>query len=88
LACRPSPLPIQRLRLGRPSGLGEETGIAFLFRLETVDGAQAEPPTLTSAVPNWGPGNTIPLERRRLRVVSVRDDEADQPPALIVEEMA
>jgi hypothetical protein len=35
--------------------------MAFLFRLETRDGAPAEPPTLTSAVPNWGPGDTIPL---------------------------
>jgi hypothetical protein len=60
----------------------------FLFRLETADGAPAEPPTLTSAVPNWRPGDTIPLGRdRTLRVVGVRDDEADQPPALVVEEM-
>jgi hypothetical protein len=62
--------------------------MAFLFRLETTDGAPAEPPTLKSTVPNWGPGDTIPLGRRTLRVVGVRDDEADQPPALIVEEMA
>jgi hypothetical protein len=33
--------------------------MAFLFRLETADGAPAEPPRLTSAVPNWGPGDTI-----------------------------
>jgi hypothetical protein len=31
--------------------------MAFLFRLETADGALAEPPTLTSAVPNWRPGD-------------------------------
>jgi hypothetical protein len=61
--------------------------MAFLFRLETVDGVLAEPPTLTSAVPNWRPGHTIPLGRRTLRVVDVRDDEADQPPVLVVEEM-
>lgn len=62
--------------------------MAFLFRLETADGSPAEPPTLTSAVPNWRPGDTIPLGRdRTLRVVGVRDDEADQPPALVVEEM-
>jgi hypothetical protein len=58
----------------------------FLFRLETVDGAPAEPPTLESAVPNWRAGDTIPLGRRTLRVVGKRDDEADQPPVLIVEE--
>jgi hypothetical protein len=61
--------------------------MAFLFRLETADGVPAEPPTLTSAVPNWRPGHTIPLGRRTLRVVDVRDDEADQPPVLVVEEM-
>jgi len=27
----------------------------FLFRLETVDGEPAEPPTLSSAVPDWKP---------------------------------
>ena len=61
--------------------------MAFLFRLETADGAPAEPPTLTTAVPNWRPGHTIPLGRTTLRVVDVRDDEADQPPVLIVEDM-
>jgi hypothetical protein len=35
--------------------------MAFLFSLETADGAPAEPPTLTSAVPNRRPGDTIPL---------------------------
>ena len=35
--------------------------MAFLFRLEMKDGAAAEPPTLTSAVPNWSSGDTIPL---------------------------
>jgi hypothetical protein len=58
----------------------------FLFRLETPDGAPAEPPTIGSAVPNWNPGDTIPLGGRTLRVVGLRDDDADQPPVLIVEE--
>jgi hypothetical protein len=53
--------------------------MAFLFRLETVSGAAAEPATLTSAAPNWRAGDTIPLGRRTLRVVDVRDDDADQP---------
>jgi hypothetical protein len=48
--------------------------------------APAEPPTLTSAVPNWGPGDTIPLGPRTLPVVGVRDDEADEPPVLMVED--
>jgi hypothetical protein len=60
----------------------------FLFRLETLEGVPAEPPTIASAVPNWKAGDTIPLVRRTLRVVAVRDDDADQPPVLIVERRA
>ena len=62
--------------------------MAFLFRLETADGAPAEPPTLTSAVPNWRPGDTIPLGPRTLRVVGVREDDADEPSVLVVEEVS
>jgi hypothetical protein len=58
----------------------------FLFRQETPEGVPAEPPTIGSAVPNWKPGDTIPLGRKTLRVVGIRDDDADQPPVLIVEE--
>jgi hypothetical protein len=60
----------------------------FLFRLETVDGAAADPPTLASAVPNWALGNTIPLGQRTLRVIGKRDDDAGQPPVLVVVDAA
>jgi hypothetical protein len=60
----------------------------FLFRLQTTQGAPAEPPTLSAAVPNWSPGHTIHLGRRTLRVVDVRDEDADQPPVLVVEDVA
>jgi hypothetical protein len=60
----------------------------FLFRLETEDGAPAEPPTLSSAVPNWREGDTIHLGKRTLRVIGKRDDDADKPPVLIVEDTA
>jgi hypothetical protein len=61
----------------------------FLFRLETTEGVPAEPATLSSAVPNWRSGDTIPLgAHRTLRVVDIRDDDADQPPVLVVEDMA
>ena len=60
----------------------------FLFKLETVDGAAAEPSSLSSPAPNWAPGQTIHLGRRTLRVVAVRDDDADQPPVLVVEDLA
>ena len=57
-----------------------------LFRLETIDGTPAEPPTLHSAVPNWRPGDTIPFGYKTMRVVGVRDDDADQAPVLVVED--
>jgi hypothetical protein len=60
----------------------------FLFRLETVDGAPAEPPTLEACVPNWRAGDVISLGRRQLRVIGKRGDDADQPPVLIVEDVA
>ena len=60
----------------------------FLFRLETRDGAPAEPSTLSAAVPNWRPGNAIYLGRRTLRVVGVRDNDTEEPPVLIVEDVA
>ena len=55
-------------------------------QLETVDGAPAEPPTFATAVPNWSPGDVIPLGNRALRVIGKRDDDADQPPVLVVED--
>ena len=58
----------------------------FLFRLETADGAPADPSTLSAPVPNWREGDTIPLGKRTLRVIGRRDDEADEPPVLVVEE--
>ena len=59
--------------------------MAFTFRLETADGAPAEPATLNAAVPNWRVGDEIPLGKRTLRVIDKRDDDADQPPVLVVE---
>ena len=60
----------------------------FLFRLETADGAPADPPTMSAAVPNWRAGDTIPLGGRTLGVVRVRDDDAEQPLVVVVEDMA
>jgi hypothetical protein len=48
-------------------------------------GHLADPPTFSTAVPNWRPGDVIPLASRTLRVVAVRDDDADQAPRLVVE---
>jgi hypothetical protein len=60
----------------------------FLFRLETKDGMPAEPSTLSAAVPNWRPGDAIYLGRRTLLVIGVRNDDAEEPPVLIVEDAA
>jgi hypothetical protein len=59
---------------------------AFSFRLEHEDGSPAEPPTFKTAVPNWQAGDAIPLGRKTLRVVAVRDEDADQAPLLVVED--
>jgi hypothetical protein len=55
------------------------------FKLERADGTPAEPPSFRTSVYVWRPGDTIPLgAKRTLRVVRVRDDDADQPPVLVV----
>jgi hypothetical protein len=58
------------------------------FRLELEDGTPADPPTFRSAPGvSWKAGDAIAIGRRTLRVLGVRDDDADQPPALVVEEV-
>lgn len=48
----------------------------FFFRLEQADGKPADPPTLHTVVPNWHPGDTIPLgSEKALRVVDIRAGE-------------
>jgi hypothetical protein len=61
--------------------------MAFIFKLELEDGTPADPPTLETAVPNWGAGDTIPLGRDRiLRVIDIRPgQEPDEDPVLVVE---
>ena len=58
------------------------------FRLELEDGTPADPPTFRSAPGvSWKAGDSIAIGRRTLRVLGVRDDDADQPPALVVEDL-
>jgi hypothetical protein len=65
----------------------EDRMAGFTFRLELEDGTPADPPTFRAGVPNWRAGDPIALgANRRLRVVDVRDDDADQPPVLVVKE--
>jgi hypothetical protein len=62
--------------------------MTLTFKLERPDGTPAEPPTFRTSVYVWRPGDVIPLgAERSLRVVHVRDDDADQPPALVVEDV-
>jgi hypothetical protein len=60
----------------------------YHFRLQRTDGTPADPPTYRSLTLSWRQGDTIMLTPdRTLRVLGVRDDDADQPPALVVEDM-
>jgi hypothetical protein len=56
------------------------------FRLETADGAPADPPSFRTVAPLRRPGDTIPLGRRTLRVIDVRDVDAAEKPVLVVED--
>jgi hypothetical protein len=57
------------------------------FKLVTVDGTPADPPSLTTVAPKWEPGDMIPLGKRTLRVIGVRNIDTDEPTELIVEDM-
>jgi hypothetical protein len=60
----------------------------YHFRLQRTDGSPADPPTYRSSTLNWRQGDKIPLTAERtLRVLGVHDDDADQPPALVVEDL-
>jgi len=52
----------------------------------TADGAPADLPSLTTIVALWRAGDTIPLGRRTLRVVDVRQADLDEPLVLVVED--
>jgi hypothetical protein len=58
-----------------------------MFELEREDGTPADPPSLSAAVPMWRPGDAIQLGGRTLHVVDIRDDDADQPPVLVVSDL-
>jgi hypothetical protein len=62
--------------------------MTFTFKLERLDGTPAEPPSFKTTVLVWQPGDTIPLGNTTLQVVRVRDEDADQPPVLVVADAA
>ena len=60
----------------------------YHFRLQRTDGSPADPPTFRSSTLNWRQGDKIPLNAERTpRVLGARDDDPDQPPALVVEDL-
>jgi hypothetical protein len=60
--------------------------MTFTFKLERTDGTPANPPMLRTAVPNWGPGDSIPLGKRSLHVIDTRIAMPESELVLIVEE--
>jgi hypothetical protein len=61
--------------------------MALIYKLEHEDGTPADPPTFRSSTLNWRQGDKIPMTAERtLRMLGVRDGEADQPPVLMVDE--
>jgi hypothetical protein len=74
----------------RPSRMGSRLEVAPALMAITLRHLAAEfddlATTLSCAAPTWSAGDTIHLGQRTLRVVDVRDDDADKPPVLVVEE--
>jgi hypothetical protein len=63
--------------------------MTMTFKLELADGTPADPPSFRTSVYRWRPGDVIPLGgSRSLRVVRVRDEDASQPLALVVVDVA
>jgi hypothetical protein len=63
--------------------------MTFTVRLERADGPPAEPPSIGTTVTNWRTGDTIPIAAgRALPVVGIVAANEDEPPGLIVEDVA
>lgn len=60
--------------------------MAFVYRLEREDGTPANPPAFETAIPTWGPGDSIPLgSGRTLRVIDFRPGRESDSSVLVVE---
>jgi hypothetical protein len=71
----------------RPAHLRTEgTDGRLLFRLETEDGAAADPARFETSEPSWRAGDSIYFGKRMLRMIGKRDDDADRPPVLLGDE--
>jgi hypothetical protein len=62
--------------------------MALTFELRRTDGTLADPPSLTTGAPSWRAGDTIPLGRRMLRVVEVREGNDEQRTVLVVQDVS
>lgn len=59
--------------------------MAFRCRLVFETGEPADPPTIEAAVPNWAPGDTIPLgPGKALWVTDIRTSEDPDVNAVLV----
>jgi hypothetical protein len=61
--------------------------MAFHYKLEHQDGTPADPATFHTSVPNWGPGDVIPLGAgKTLRVIDILPARAPDENAVLVVE--
>ena len=59
----------------------------YHFELQQTDGSHRRPPTFPELDAQLAAGRQdLTTGERTLRVLGVRDDDADQPPALVVED--
>jgi hypothetical protein len=63
--------------------------MTLTFKLERLDGMPGRARVDREHVLSWKPGDTIPLgANKTLQVVRVRDNDADQAPVLVVQDLA
>jgi hypothetical protein len=60
----------------------------FLFKLETTDGEPAEPWDVQNRSPELAGRRHDPVRSQNVGVVGVKDEDADQPPVLVVEDVS
>jgi hypothetical protein len=84
-----SPIPVRSIEPFGPSrfdGREKPNGVSVPARTRRRDtSGPADAPGCGAELASW---RHDPLAHRTLRVVRVRDDDADQPPALVVEDTA
>jgi hypothetical protein len=66
----------------------EETGWLFCSGSRPRTACRPSRRRYRALSPIGGTGDTIPLGPRTLRVVDIRDDDAEQPSVLVVEDLA